>query len=115
MQAKLIGNLGSVHCVLCTASVFAIQELIRKCTHWQILLVGEDQQKGVTELVLVQHALKLLTGLDDTVAIVGINDEDDTLGVLEVMSPQWADLVLSSNIPDGKLDILVFDSLDVES
>lgn len=94
---------------------FLLQAQSIACTDWQILLVGENQQKSVAELVLVQHALKLLTGLTNTVAIVGINNEDDTLGVLEVMSPQWSDLVLSSDIPHGELDVLVLDGLDVES
>lgn len=84
-------------------------------TDWQILLVGKDQEKSVTELILVQHALKLVTSLNNTVAIVGVDNEDDTLGVLEVMSPQRSDLVLSSDIPHGELDILVLDGLDVKS
>lgn len=81
----------------------------------QILLVGEDQEHGVPELVLVEHTLKLLTGLNDTIAIVAVDDEDDTLGVLEVVPPEGADLVLASDIPHGELDVLVLDGLDVEA
>jgi len=44
----------------------------------QILLVGEHQEEGVPELVLVEHAVQLITGLTNTLAIVGINDEDDS-------------------------------------
>ena len=84
-------------------------------TYGQILLVGEDQQNGVSQLVLVQHALQLLAGLDDTVTIVAVNDEDDALGVLEVMSPQRSDLVLTTDIPHGELDVLVLDGLNVEA
>ena len=58
-----------------------------RVTYGQILLVGEDQEKRVPELVLVQHSLQLLAGLDDTVTIVAVNHEDDTLCVLEVMPP----------------------------
>ena len=86
-----------------------------RLTAIDILLVGEDQEKSITELVLVEHALELLTGLDDTVAIVGVDDEDDTLGVLEVMSPERTDLVLSSNIPHSERNVLVLDSLDVKA
>lgn len=71
-------------------------------TYGQILLVGEDQEVGVPELVLVQHALQLLTGLDDTIAIVAVDDEDDTLCVLEVVPPQRSDLVLTTDIPHGE-------------
>jgi len=82
---------------------------------WQILLVGEYQKNGISELILVQHTLQLLTSLDNTVTIVTIDNEDDTLSVLEVMSPQRTDLVLATDIPHGELDVLVLDSLDVEA
>jgi hypothetical protein len=97
VQAKLVGDLSSVHGI------------------WQILLVGEDQQKSIPQLILVEHALQLLSGLNNTVTIVRVDNEDDTLGVLEVMPPQWTDLVLSSDIPHGELNVLVLDSLDVET
>lgn len=79
------------------------------------MLVGEDQKNGIPQLILVQHALQFLPGLDNTIAIVAVNNEDDTLGVLEVMSPQGPNLVLSTNIPDGELNVLIFDRLNVET
>jgi len=84
-------------------------------TYRKILLVGKDQEESISQLVLVEHALQLLTSLDDTVTIVAVDDEDDTLGVLEVMSPERTDLVLTADIPDGELNVLVLDSLDVET
>jgi hypothetical protein len=86
-----------------------------RCTYWQILLVGEDQKEGISQLVLVQHTLQLLASLNNTITIVAVDDEDDTLGVLEVMSPQRSNLVLSSDIPHGELDVLVLDGLNVET
>lgn len=97
METELVSDLGSVHGV------------------GQILLVGEDQQKGISQLVLVEHALQLLTRLNHTVAIVAVDDEDDTLGVLEVMPPQGANFVLTADVPDSELNVLVLDSLDVET
>jgi hypothetical protein len=79
------------------------------------LLVGENEEKSIPKLVLVEHALQLFPSLDNSVTIVAINDEDDTLGILEVMSPQRSDLVLSTNIPDSELNVLIFDGLDVEA
>ena len=84
-------------------------------TNWQILLVGENQEKGVPQLILIEHALQFLPCLDNSVAIIAINDEDDTLGVLEVMSPKRSDLVLSTNIPYSELNVLVFNSLDIKA
>ncbi len=84
-------------------------------TYGQILLVGKHQEQRVPELILVQHALQLLTCLNNTVAIVAIDHEDDTLGVLEVVAPQGTDLVLTTDVPHGELDVLILDSLDVET
>lgn len=79
------------------------------------MLVGENQEKSVTKFILIQHALEFLPGLHDTVAVIAVDDEDYTLSVLEVVSPQRTDLVLTTNVPDGELDVLIFDSLDVET
>jgi hypothetical protein len=84
-------------------------------TDGQILLVGKNQKNSISKLILIQHALQFLPSLNNTVTIIAVNDEDDTLGVLEVMSPQRSDLVLSTNIPYGELNVLVFDSLNVEA
>ncbi len=81
----------------------------------QILLVGKDEKESVSQLVLVQHALKLLTCLNDTITIVAVNNEDDALSILEVMPPEWSDLVLTADVPHGELDVLVFDGFDVEA
>jgi hypothetical protein len=97
VQTELVGDLGSVHGV------------------GQILLVGEDQKKSIPQFILVQHALQFLTCLDHTITIVAVDDEDDTLSVLEVMPPQRTDLVLTADIPHGELNVLVLDSLDVEA
>ena len=87
----------------------------RADSYWQILLVGKNEQQSIPQLILVQHALKLLTSLDYTVTIVTIDNKNDALGVLEVMSPQRSDLVLTTDVPDCKLNVLVFDGLDVEA
>jgi len=84
-------------------------------TDRQILFVGEDQKNGISKLILVQHALQFLPGLNDTITIIAINDEDDALGVLEIMSPQRSNFVLSTNIPYGELNVLVLDSLNIET
>src|SRR5690606_28835142 len=70
--------------------------------------------EGVSQLIRIQHPRQLLTGLRHTLPVVRVDDEDNALGVLEVMSPQGTDLVLSSDIPHGERNVLVLDSLDVE-
>ena len=83
--------------------------------YWKILFVGEDQKESVSKLILVQHALQLLPSLNNTISIVGVNDEDDALSILEIVSPQRSDLVLTTHIPHCELNVLVFDSLNVEA
>lgn len=68
VKAKLVRDLSSVHRV------------------GQVLLVGKHEQKRVTELVLVEHALEFLARLRDTLTVVRVNDKDDALRVLEVWS-----------------------------
>lgn len=87
----------------------------RLVTYGKILLVGKDQENGISKLILVEHALKLLASLDNTIAIVAVDDEDNALGVLEVMPPERSDLVLTTDIPHGELNVLVLDGLDVET
>lgn len=66
MESKLIGDFCCIHCI------------------GQILLVGEDKKKSITELVFVQHSLQFLTGLGHTLSVVRVDDENNTLRVLEV-------------------------------
>lgn len=84
-------------------------------TYGKILLIGKDEKDGISQLVLVEHSLQFFAGLDDTVAIVAVDDKDDALGVLEVVPPQRTDLVLTADVPNGELDVLVLDGLDVEA
>ena len=48
------------------------------------------------------HFVQLIMRLLDTLAIGGVDDENKTLGVLVVVTPQWSDFVLSADIPHGK-------------
>ena len=112
LQAKLLGNLGGTHSIL-ERSVSTPPSC--RSTYRQILLVGENKEKGIAKFILIQHTLQLFPRLDDTVAIVAVHHEDDTLGVLEVMPPQRTDFVLTTDIPHGELNVLVLDSLDVET
>ena len=71
MKAQFVGDFGSVHGI------------------GKILFVRENEKKGITELILVEHALELLAGLGNTLTIIGINYEYDSLSVLEVYTCQY--------------------------
>ena len=47
--------------------------------------------------------------------VVAVHDEDESLGVLEVVSPERSDLVLAAHIPHCEADVFVFYCLHVES
>ena len=81
----------------------------------EILLVGEDEEDSVLKLFLSEHLMELFLVLVDTVAIVRVDDENESLGVLVVMSPEESDLILTTDIPDVETDVLVLNSLDVEA
>ena len=68
VETELIGDFSGIHSI------------------GKILLVGEDEEEGVTELILIEHALKLLTGFGYTLAIIGVNHKDNALSILEVWS-----------------------------
>jgi hypothetical protein len=69
----------------------------------------------------------LFSGFGDTLSVIRVDHEDDTLSVLEVyhqvtlarqgrtMPPQRTNLVLSSNIPHCERDVLVLDGFDIET
>jgi len=81
----------------------------------QILLVCKDKEGGIAKMVLSKHAVQLVTCGTNTIPVVGVHHEDDAVGVVVVMSPQRADLVLSPHIPYGEADVFVLDCLDIET
>ena len=84
-------------------------------TSWQILLVREHEQETILHFPVTQYAVQLLLRLVDTVPVLAVDDEDQTLRASVVMPPEGSNLVLSSNIPDVELGVLVCDCLHVEA
>jgi hypothetical protein len=97
VEAKLVGDLGAAH------------------GSGQVLLVGEDEENGVLELLFGKHLVELVTVLFNTLLVVGVNHEDEALGVEVVVAPEETDLVLTSDVPHVEGDVLVFDGLHIEA
>ena len=100
VQAKFVSNLSCIHSI------------------WKILLVGKHKQHSIPQFILqiqqgrvkhlskllsphkelttkkylVEHPVELIPSFNNTVTIIAINHKDKSLGVLEVMPPQWSDL-----------------------
>ena len=68
----------------------------------KILLIGKDQKYGITEFVLVEHSVQLVTGRINTVRVIRVHDENEALRVLVVMAPERTDLILTADIPNCK-------------
>ena len=69
VEAELVGHLGGGHGV------------------GEVLLVGEDEEDGVAQLVLVEHAVHLVARGVHAVTVVGVDHEDEALCVLVVVAP----------------------------
>lgn len=60
------------------------------------------------------HFMQFFLRLPDSLSVIGIYDEYQSLRVLEVMSPERSDLVLATDVPNRETDVLVLNGLDVE-
>lgn len=79
------------------------------------MLVSKHQQNGVSEVVLLQHIMQFSFRLGHSFSIVGVYDEYQSLGVLEVVPPQRTDFVLAAHVPHRERDVFIFYRLDVET
>ena len=96
------------------------------------MLIGKYEKNSLSQLILRQHPHQLVPGLSDTLPekrnikqvrpqsrrvspVVAVHDEDESLGVLEVVSPEGSDLVLATHVPDCEADVFVFYCLHIES
>ena len=87
---------------------------VQRRTSWQILLVCEHKQETVLHLSVAQNPVQLLFGLVYPLPVLAVHDEHEALCASVVMSPEWPDLVLPSDIPDVEPHVLVCYSLDIE-
>jgi hypothetical protein len=100
----------------------ALSDLLNLHGVGEILLVGENKEDGIAKLIFREHAVDLILrtvlivlAIVNTLTIVRIDDEDNSLGVLVVVAPERADLILTSDIPNGERDVLILNSLNVET
>lgn len=80
-----------------------------------ILLVGKNQKQRVLHFAIVDNLVQLRLGLLEAGGITRVHDEDQALCTGVVVSPERADLVLTTNIPHIELDVLIGHALDVKS
>jgi hypothetical protein len=72
-------------------------ELVERTTGY-ILLVCKHEQQAVLHLAVRQDAVELLARLVNPVAVVAVDDKDETLRARVVVPPERANLVLPSDV-----------------
>lgn len=80
-----------------------------------ILLIGKDQQQRVLHFTVVDDPVKLNGSFLHALRVAGVNHENQSLCTGVVVSPEGSNLVLTTDIPDIELDILVSHAFDIES
>lgn len=59
-------------------------------------IVQDRLHQGSQASYLVEHPVQLIACLTNTVAIVAVHHEDETLSVLKIMPPQRSDLQMGA-------------------
>ena len=67
------------------------------------------------EFVVIQQASEEILCFGKPLGVVGIDYEDETLGVRIVMSNQRPHVMIVPGIPHGELDLPILDLLDIEA
>lgn len=80
-----------------------------------VLFVGENQQRGVAQLLLIQHCRQLIRSGVQALDVGGIDYEDDCGRVGVVAAPVGPDARLASEVPHVEVEVLVGDGFNVET
>jgi hypothetical protein len=87
----------------------------RQHTSRQVLLVCKHEEQAFLHLPIAQNPMQLLFRFVYPLPILAVHDEDETLRSGVIMSPQRSNLVLSTDIPNVELYVLVGHCLDIET
>jgi hypothetical protein len=97
MQAQFVGDFRRIHGIR-----QILKDILVKVHLKSYLFVGKDKQDSIAQFILGQHTHQFFTGFSHTFSIIAVNNEDQALGILEVVAPQWSDFVLTAHIPNRK-------------
>ena len=82
---------------------------------WKVLFVGIDKKNRITKLIFFKELVQFIASFVDPVDVIRVDDEDQTLCVVVVVSPQRPNTILTANIPDVEVEALVLNRFDIES
>ena len=81
----------------------------------EILFVGVDEESGVLEVVVAEGVFEFSGSFLDTGAVGAVDNIDDAVSVLVVVAPERTEASLTTDVKTLELEVLVFDSVDVET
>lgn len=84
-------------------------------TSRKILLIGKYKQQAFLHLSVAEYAVQFLFCFVNSLSVLTVDYENETLSAGVIVSPQGTNLVLTSNVPNVELDILVGDGLHIEA
>ena len=81
----------------------------------EILFVGVDEESGILEVVVAEGVFEFSSSFLDTGAVGAVDNVDDAVSVLVVVAPERTEASLTTDVETLELEVLVFDSVDVEA
>ena len=81
----------------------------------EILFVGVDEESSVLEVVVAEGVFKFSSSFLDTGAVGAVDNINNTIGVLVVVTPERTEASLTTDVKTLELEVLVFDGVDVET
>lgn len=100
---------------ICLSLIAEYIKIVQKLTIRQILFISKYQNDGVTHLPIVNYPMQLRARLIHSIPIRTVHYEYKTLCSRIVVSPERSYLILSTDIPNVELDVLVGDGFHVKA
>ena len=94
--------------VHCTQNFFGIEGKL------EILLVGKDKQWDFLECLLLEQGSEFFLALSKSSFVRGVDDVNESIGVVVIVLPVGADSSLTANVPYIELEAVLGEGLDVE-
>ena len=92
-----------------------VRDRVETKTAAQVLFVGIDKKNRITKLIFFKELVQFIASFVDPVDVIRVDDEDQTLCVVVVVSLQRPNTILTANIPYVQVEALVLNRFHIES
>jgi hypothetical protein len=73
----------------------------------EILLVRKDKNSGVSQFFASNNSMKLFARFFNSLPVIAVDNKDQGICVLKIMTPERSDLVLTTDVPHSKVEVFV--------